>query len=419
MAVMPFEEPRARIELPIPVRTPVARGTQPPWRPSWRVLALAALIALLVALAGFVGWRALLRPVMVEVGSVGTNVPVQVFGLGTVSARVQSAVGFKLAGILVALNVDSGDRVSAGSVLARLDAREVAAQLGHANAGVLQARASLVKAHADVAAGEANRANATAVAGRRSELAKSGHASVEEAQTTRTAELTAIATLGIARAGVDVADAAVTAAEAQVTYMQAVLDNYTLRAPYDALVVARNLQLGAMPLPGQTVFTLVDPATIWVLGYVDERLAGGIALGQPAEITLRSEPGRRFPGHVARIEIQSDAVNEERLVEVAFDAIPRDIHLAEQAEVVITTGSLDRAVLVPQTAVSGLHDGHGTVWTVEDGRLARHDVTVAAPLLDGRLPILDRLPGDIQVVISPASGLRVGRTAVVAEAGAK
>jgi hypothetical protein len=33
---------------------------------------------------------------------------------------------------------------------------------------------------------------------------------------------------------------------------------------------------------------------------------------------------------VARIEIQSDAVNEERLVEVAFDEIPRDIHLADQ-----------------------------------------------------------------------------------------
>ena len=94
-------------------------------------------------------------------------------------------------------------------------------------------------------------------------------------------------------------------------------------------------------------------------------------VGQPAEIALRSEPGRRYPGHVARIEIQSDAVNEERLVEVAFDKIPRDIHLAEQAEVVITTGSLDRAVLVPQTAVSDLHAGHGTVWTVEDGKLAQ------------------------------------------------
>jgi HlyD family secretion protein len=102
--------------------------------------------------------------------------------------------------------------MSAGSVLARLDAREVAAQLGQANASVLQARASLVKAHADVTAAEANRANAAAVARRRSELTKIDHASVEEAQTTRTAELTAIAVLGIAHAGVDIANAAVTTA---------------------------------------------------------------------------------------------------------------------------------------------------------------------------------------------------------------
>jgi HlyD family secretion protein len=357
--------------------------------------------------------------VTVEVASVSTDVPVQVFGLGTVGARVQSNVGFKVAGILASLNADSGDRVSAGSVLAGLDAREVAAQLGQAYAGVVQARASLVKANADVTAAEANRANAASVARRRSELAKGGHASVEEAQTTRTAELTAVANLGIANAGVDVADAAVTAAEAQVTYAQAVLDNYTLRAPYDALVVARNLQLGAMPVPGQVVFTLVDPATIWVQSYVDERLAGAIRLGQPAEIVLRSEQDRRHPGHVARIEIQSDAVNEERLVQVAFDDTPRDIHLAEQAEVVFTTGRLDRAALVPQSAVSALRASGGTVWTVEDGKLAKRDVTIGGALLDGRLPIIDRLPDGVQVVISPTSGLRVGRAAVIAEGGSK
>ena len=200
-----------------------------------------------------------------------------------------------------------------------------------------------------------------------------------------------------------------------MTYTQAVLDNYTLRAPYDALVVARNLQLGAMPVPGQAVFTLVDPATIWVLGYVDERLAGGIALGQPAEITLRSEPGRHHPGHVARIEIQSDAVNEERLVEVAFDDIPRDIHLAEQAEVVITTGSLDRAVLVPQTAVSGLHGEQGTVWTVEDGKLARRDVTFGAPLLDGGCRSSTGCRRAPRSSSRRTSGLRAGRAAVIAE----
>jgi HlyD family secretion protein len=414
MAVMPFEEPRSRVEMPLPLGVPVARGARPPWRPSRRAVVLAVLVVSLATLAGFVGWRSLLRPVTVEVSSVSSNVPVRVFGLGTVGARVQSNVGFKVSGVLVALNADSGDRVAAGSVLAQLDAREVAAQLGQANAGVVQARASLVKAHADVDAAEANRTNATAVAERRGDLAKSGHASVEEAQTSRTTELTALATVGIARAGVDVAAAAVTAAEAQMTYARAVLDNYTLRTPYDAVVVARNLQLGSMPVPGQAIFTLVDPATIWVLGYVDERLAGAIAVGQPAEITLRSQPGRRYPAHVARIEIQSDSVNEERLVEVSFDNTPADIHLAEQAEVVITTGDLDRAVLVPPTAVTGLNSEHGLVWTVEDGTLSRRDVAFGAPLLNGQLPIVDRLPEGVQVVVSPVNGLREGRAAIIA-----
>jgi HlyD family secretion protein len=415
MAVMPLEGPRPRIELPLPLRRAVPRGTSPPTGPSRRLLVLAVLVASITALAGFAGWRVLLRPVTVEGAVASTDIPVQVFGLGTVAARVQSGVGFKVAGVLVALGADAGDRVAAGTELARLDAREVAAQLGQADAGVLQARAGLVKAHADVTAAEANRANAAAVAKRRSDLAKGGHASVEEMQTTRTAELSAVATLGIARAGIDVAAASLTAAEAQVTFAQAALDNYTLRAPYDALVVARNLQLGAMPVPGQAVFTLVDPATIWVLGYVDERLAGSLAVGQRAEITLRSEQGRRHPGRVARIEIQSDAVNEERLVEVAFDSIPRDVHLAEQAEVVITTGRIDRAVLVPQTAVARRGGDHGSVWIIEDGVLARRDVTIGAPLLDGRLPITELLPGNVRVVTSSDAGLRVGRSAVVAE----
>jgi HlyD family secretion protein len=117
---------------------------------------------------------------------------------------------------------------------------------------------------------------------------------------------------------------------------------------------------------------------------------------------------------VARIEIQSDAVNEERLVEVSFGQTPRDVHLAEQAEVVITTGSLDHAVFVPQTAVTGLNGVHGTVWTVENGTLARRDVTVAAPLLSGLLPIVDRLPAGVQVVLSPVTGLHVGRATVIA-----
>jgi len=284
-----------------------------------------------------------------------------------------------------------------------------------AKAGVSQAEANIAKANADVESAQANLTNAQAVSARRAELARSGYASKEEAQTTDAAMRVARANVDVAGSGIGVARATREAAQAQLTFNEATLDNYTLRAPYDALVVSRNLQLGSMPVPGQAVFNLVDPQTIWVVGYVDERLAGRLQLGQQADIVLRSRPGERLPGHVARIEIQSDAVNEERLVEVAFDHIPPDIHLAEQAEVFITTGVLAHAVTVPPTAVTGLADASGTVWTLEHGQLAQRRVSFGPELLDGRLPIVAGLPDGAQVVLAPQAGLRIGRPAKIAE----
>ena len=397
---------------------PVAPNAQPP-RSRWRgVLLFVAAIAL-VAGAGFVVWSKIGKPVLVQTAASVANVREQVFGLGTVGARVVSNVGFKVSGVLVDLATDQGDHIRAGATIARLDARDVEAQLAAAKAGVTQAEANIVKARADVASAQANLANAQSVSGRRADLVRSGFASVEEAQTTDAATRVARANVDVASSEIAVGNAALEAAHALVAFTQATLDNYTLRAPYDALVVARNINLGSMPVPGQAVFNLVEPQTIWVQGYVDERLAGALTLGQPAEIILRSHQGERLVGHVARIEIQSDAVNEERLVDVAFDAIPADIHLAEQAEVFIQTGTLSRAVLVPQSAVSGLANGQGMVWTVEHGALAQRRVSFGPMLVDGTLPITGGLPDDVRVVIAPTTGLHAGRAATISEGQAK
>jgi HlyD family secretion protein len=332
------------------------------------------------------------------------------------SARVQSSVGFKVAGVLGALEADEGDRVRARQVLARLDANDVEAQLAVAKAGVAQARANVAKAKADVASATANLANAKAVSARRAALLAHGNVSQEEAQTSAAAMRVAGASLASAQSGIGVAEATLQSAEAQEAFEEATLANYTLRAPYDAWIVSRNLELGSAVNPGQPVFTMVEAHSVWVLAYIDERLAGRLSVGQAAEIVLRSNPARHYAAHVARIEIQSDPVNEERLVDVAFDDPPPDIHLAEQAEVVITTGTLPQAVAVEQTAATDLRDGHGTVWTVENGRLGRRDVTFGPELLDGRMPIIDGLPSNAWVVNKPASGLRVGRAAGVAKA---
>jgi HlyD family secretion protein len=379
--------------------------------------ALAAMVA--IAVVAFLSWSAFLSPVTVTVAPVQSNVRQQVFGLGAVGARVQSNVGFKVAGVLAALDADQGDRVPAGQVLAQLDARDIEAQVAVAKAAVAQARASVEKAKADAEGAAANLANAKAIAARRQGLVAKGFKSVEEAQTADALARVAAGNLASAQAAVVVAEASVQSAEAQQAFQEATLANYTLRAPYDAWVISRNLELGSAANPGQSVFTLVAANTVWVRGYVDERLAGRLSLGQPVEIILRSNPAQPIPGYIERIEIQSDEVNEERLVDVAFDQMPDNIHLAEQAEIVITTGTLAGAVVVPPTAVGDLHNGRGTVWTVEDGRLARREVRFGPELLDGRLPVLDGLPLDAKVVSAPVSGARVGRAARIAEASTR
>ena len=82
------------------------------------------IVAVIAAGAGFGGWTNFLRPIRVSADGVAKDIPVQVFGLGTVEARVTSKIGFKVSGVLVDLRADVGDHVAKDAILARLDDRE-------------------------------------------------------------------------------------------------------------------------------------------------------------------------------------------------------------------------------------------------------------------------------------------------------
>jgi HlyD family secretion protein len=379
-----------------------------------RVLYLAALALLLLA-AGFGAWARFFSPVTVQVSHSASDVAVQVFGLGTVEARVTSKVGFKISGILVDLRADVGDRVAKGTVLARLDDREQRAQVARSKAVVEQAEANLQKANASVQKAQANYENAKRISERRQALVESKSASVETAETAQAVRDAALGDLKLAKSDVAVANAAISDAKAQERQQEVTLDFHTLTAPYDAMVTARLKELGAALAASEPVFTLIDPKTIWVLAFIDESKAGEIRVGEPAEIVLRSHPSQRLKGHVARIEPESDRVNEERRVEVAFDQIPPYANLGEQAEVYITTVHLPKALLVPEAAIVGLGKNSGTVWTVEDGRLQQRKVTLGHRLLDGRYEITSGVPGGAAVVTQLHSGLRDGRAATIAK----
>jgi HlyD family secretion protein len=375
-----------------------------------RAIALA-LVLVVVAAAGFGVWSAFLRPVRVAVASIARDVPVEVFGLGTVEARVTSKIGFKVSGVLLDLRVDVGELVSKGAVLALLDDREQQARVARAKAAVEQTQANLQKATAGLEKAKANFANASNINERRQKLVLSNSASVETAETAKTAKDAAAADINLASSDIAVARASISDAKAQLQQETATLDFHTLTAPYDAMVTARLKELGSALGAGEPVFTLIDPKSIWVLAFIDESKAGEIKVGESTEIVLRSHPAARIEGRVARIEPESDRVNEERRVEIAFDRIPANVNLGEQAEVYITTLRLPQALLVPEAAIIDLGKNHGTAWTVEDGKLQQHEVTLGHRLLDGRYEITAGVPENAQVVTQLRSGLRAGRAA--------
>jgi len=368
----------------------------------------------LAAVAGAVtaAWTVFLRPIKVQTSAVERDVPVQVFGLGTVEARVTSKVGFKVSGVLRNLQADVGDRVPQGAVLASLISSEQSARVARANAAIEQAEANLQRAKANLEKAQANYANARNINERRQKLLAGNNTSIEAAETAQAVHDTTLADVNLASSDVQVARAVIDDAKAQRQLETATLDLHTLTAPYDAMVITRQKELGSALAAGEPVFTLIDPRSVWVLAYVDESKSGEIQIGDPAEIVLRSLPGRRFPGRVARIEIESDRVNEERRVQIAFDRLPDDFHLGEQAEVFITTVRLYRAILVPEAAVSDLSQGRGTVWVVNNHSLEQQEVEIGHRLLDGRVEIVQGIPDGAAVAAKLQSGFRIGRAAL-------
>jgi HlyD family secretion protein len=114
-----------------------------------RLLPFAVLL-LVAAMVAAGAWAWMLRPVAVQVVETAQDVPIQVFGLGTVEAQILSHLGFETAGTLVALRADHGDSVKADTVLAWLDSREQEARVAQARTAVKQAEAAIEQAMANV-----------------------------------------------------------------------------------------------------------------------------------------------------------------------------------------------------------------------------------------------------------------------------
>jgi len=356
------------------------------------------------------------RPLVMQVAPFVQDVPVTVFGLGAIEAQALARIGFEVPGTVVEAVADHGDQVAAGAVLARLNPSSQQARLARAEASVLVAEAAVARAEAQRARAEAQFTQKEATAGRRRALATRGVGSAEAAELAETEVELARADLAVNRADAAVAGAQLAEARANVANEQITLDKHTLRAPFDAIVIARGREVGAALNPGEVVFTLVAPGSIWMQAFVDEGRAGALALGQTGTVTMRSRPDAPIQAEVVRIGLEADRTTEERRVFLRCRSCPTMPVIGEQAEVVIETGRLPRARLLPEGAVHGFDGVGGLVWTIEDGRLAQRPVRVAARLVDGRVAITEGIPDDVPLVAQVSPSLVVGRAARAADA---
>lgn len=178
--------------------------------------------------------------------------------LGRVEARREALVGFELGGQLAHVRVDEGDSVSQGDVLAELDTARLEARLAEAQANVAQT------------------ASAARFAAR----------SLERSQEAAGFDGISDQELDIAVDAANAAAANAAAAEARLQTVQVDIDKSTLRAPFDAMVVARQLDEGRIVSPGEPVLGLQETTApdvrIGIAGDLAQRIAKGDS--QPLEI---------------------------------------------------------------------------------------------------------------------------------------
>jgi multidrug efflux system membrane fusion protein len=290
---------------------------------------------------------------------------------GRLAPKSERALSFKVGGLVARLATDEGDGVRAGQVLARLDPREIDAQ-------VFQARSALAKAERDLA--RARRLQADSVA------------TLEEVQDART--------------GVEIAAAQLEIAAFNQQYA-------TITAPASGRVLRRLAEPNELVGPGQTVLVLGTSTDGWVVraGLADRDVVR-LALGDRAEVRFDAFPGEGFTGEVAQIADAADPATGTFEVEVAVLDPDGRLKSGFVADLALFPSTGERYALVPVDAFVAGDGDVGTVFGLEDdgegGHTARRLTVEVAALSGDHLAVRSGLDGVTHVVTTGAPYLADG-----------
>ena len=303
---------------------------------------------------------------------------------GYIVAQRKASVSSKGTGVLVYLGVVEGDKVKAGQIIARLDDRDIVAQLDEAKSSLQLYEAQLKEVE--------NNFN------REKELFSRGLSSQQSLDQAESAYKSLLANIDIAKARIRAAEVS--------------LENMIIRAPFDGTVLTKNAEVGEIVAPfgasttsRAAVVTIADMNSLMVETDVSESNIEKIKQDQDCEIVLDANPGKRYQGYVFKIVPTADRSKATVLVKVAFKSYDSSVLPEMSAKVSFlsekTKEEEDQTPIltVPLSAVEDIN-GKKVVYLVNDevatqkeistGRLLGNYVEITSGLEEGE-KIIDNL----------------------------
>lgn len=309
--------------------------------------------------------------------------PLALAANGNVSAWQEASIGAELNGLrLATVNVNVGDRVRKGQVLATLSGETTQAESLQAKAALMQAEASHENAKAD-----ADRARAIQDTGALSQSQIAQYLTAEK-----------------------VAKAQWEAAKAAYGATQVRLANTRVLAPDDGVISARSAAVGAVAGAGQELFRLVRGSRMEWRAEVTPAEVGRIRVGQAVQVTAAT--GTRLTGKVRAIAPSADPQTRNVLV---FVDLPRhdDLKAGTFARGEFELGRSD-AMTVPATAIV-VRDGHSYVFVIGVDSKAGQRKVQTGRRVGERVEVLEGLKADESIAVQGAGFLNEGDLVKVAK----
>ncbi|MGA3238060.1 MAG: efflux RND transporter periplasmic adaptor subunit [Bryobacteraceae bacterium] len=327
---------------------------------------------------------------------------------GNIQAVTEAPVLARSSGYIKKRIADIGDRVTAGEVLAEIEAPELDQQILQAKAAVQQADAAMQQAEASLQQSRSNENLAHVTFDRFSKLADKGVISKQDNDTYRLQWAAQQSNVQALEKAVNAAKSNSSALEANVSRLNDLLAYLTVRAPFAGVITLRNVDTGVLVTEGATLLYRIAQTdrlrTYLNLPQID---ADSVHVGQKAALIVPDLAGRKFIGTVTRTSNSLDPSTRTLLTEVQVENTGGVLMPGMYTQVDLAVPRKDPPLLVPGDTLVVRANGPQVAVVSGDGTVHFQLVQLGRDFGD-RLEVLSGVHEGDQVVVNPSDSIREG-----------